>query len=63
MALLNACLELEAELRENAYRMLERLGAIIGEEDGPLEDRVRALPEPDLLAALAAVLELGWVNR
>lgn len=62
LPLVNACLEVEAELRERAFRRLERLCGLIGEQQGELDERVRSLPEGELEAALLAVVDLGWVD-
>jgi hypothetical protein len=47
LALVNACHELEADLRARAFAAIERLGAAINtapDPEAPLEDRVRVGP-------------------
>jgi hypothetical protein len=61
LALLNACLLLEHELREQAEDTLERLLALVSGGEGTLQERVIALPEREQAAALVCLYELGWV--
>ena len=61
LALVNACLELEAELRERAYQAVERLCARLPGGDAPLDVRVRRLPPGEQLAALGDLYAAGWV--
>src|SRR4051794_27340694 len=52
LALLNACLELECELRAREFATVERLLALVAAGGGALGDRVLALAGDDLLGAL-----------
>jgi hypothetical protein len=59
--LLNACIEVERELRECGYAALERLSAVVAGKQGNLEERVRALPPSELRAALRDLYEVAMV--
>lgn len=61
LALLNACLVLEHELRARAEDTLERLLALVSGGEGTLTERVLALPQTEQAAALVCLYELGWV--
>jgi hypothetical protein len=61
LALLNACLVLEHELRAVAEATLERLLALVSGGEGTLQERVLALPQPEQAAALVYLYELGWI--
>jgi hypothetical protein len=62
LALVNACLVVEYELRERAYAALERLCARASEEQGQLDERLRALPLSNFADAATCLYELGWVT-
>lgn len=63
VALLNACLEIEAELRRRGSDAAERLGALVAAGEGAWDDRVRALPDAEAARALGAVIDLGWLGQ
>lgn len=60
LALVNACLEVEAELREQACAALERLLVLLP-PGGNLTERVAALPPLAFADAASALYEAGWV--
>lgn len=60
LALLNTCLLAEHELREREFAALERLLALTQWWDGPLDERLRALPMPAFSLAVMCLLQLGW---
>jgi hypothetical protein len=61
-SLINACLEVEADLREQACAALERLLALLSPGgEGSLTERVTALPQPAFAVAVLALMEAGWV--
>jgi hypothetical protein len=61
LALINACLEVEADLRERACAALERLLALLPPGgEGTLTERVTALPQPAFAAAALALMDAGW---
>jgi hypothetical protein len=62
LALVNSCLVVEYELRERAYAALERLGVHAAEEEGQLDERLRALPLSRFADAATCLYELGWVT-
>ena len=62
LALLNACLIAEYELRERAYAALERLLAYANLGDGDLNARLLALPLRPFADAATCLYELGWVT-
>lgn len=62
LALANACLELEGELRERGYHCLERLCALAAGRTGALDDRLRSLPLSEFAAAAYDLIALGWVG-
>jgi hypothetical protein len=60
LALLNACLEVEADLTEQACAALERLLALLPPGgNGTLSERVAALPQPAFAVAVLALMERG----
>ena len=62
LALINACLELEADLREQACAAHERLLALLPPGgEGSLTERVSALPQPAFAVAVLALMDAGWV--
>ena len=61
LALANACLVFEDELRDEAADTLERLLALVGGGEGRLSERVIALPQEEQAAALVCLYELGWI--
>lgn len=62
LALINACLEVEADLREQACAALERLLALLPPGGkGTLTERVTALPQPAFATAALALMDAGWV--
>jgi hypothetical protein len=61
LALINACLEVEADLREQACAALERLLALLpAGGEGTLSERLTALPQPAFAAAALALMDAGW---
>lgn len=63
LALLNACLEVEHELREREFAALERLLVLSQFNEGPLDDRLRALPPRAFAHAALCLYELGWIDN
>ena len=61
LALVNACLEVEQELRQRAYAAVERLLAHAAGKQGALDERLRALPLRPFADAATCLYELGWV--
>jgi hypothetical protein len=61
LALANACLEIEQELRERTYSAAERLLAVAAGRSGRLDERILALPEREAIRAMCDLYELGWV--
>jgi hypothetical protein len=62
MELLNACVDVERQLRDQAFRAIERLAVEVAGKRGRLDDRIRALPPSE--ARQRAVRELdgaGWL--
>jgi hypothetical protein len=60
VALLNACLEIERELRERAFAAIARLSVEVAGRHGDLNDRIRALPPGEVSRALLDLDEAGW---
>jgi hypothetical protein len=60
LALLNACLEVEAELRQQGYVAVERLLATVAVRNGRLSERVTSLPDRDAARALCDLYEARW---
>jgi hypothetical protein len=63
LALLNACLQAEDQIRGDAFAALERLLPLFQWAEGPLQERVLALPAPMFARAALGLYELGWINR
>ncbi len=63
LALAGAMLSLEAELREEGWASVERLGALVAGEEGSLQERILSLSGADLAQAASCVLSLGWLDR
>ena len=68
LALVNACLEVEQEVRQHAYAVLGRLLSVLpaGEsvaQKRPLDERILELPDYAFAAAATCLLELGWVTQ
>lgn len=61
-ALVNACLTVEHELREQAYRHVERLLRLVVDRPGALDARVLALPDVYQARALLDLYMAGWVD-
>jgi hypothetical protein len=62
LALVNACLEIEDELRQRSYAAVERLAARVAGRKGQLDDRIRSLPDPEARRAIYDLYELGWID-
>lgn len=62
LALANACLEIEEELRQRGYAAVERLAVRVAGNAGELDDRIRLLPRPDVSLAISDLYELGWID-
>jgi hypothetical protein len=62
LALLNACLAVEGELHGREFVALERLLTYCQFADGPLDERLAALPARAFAGAALGLYELGWVN-
>lgn len=63
LALANACYEVEAELRDRGCAALSELGAVLANSPGSeLDERIHALPEPELFRALRCIVDLGWID-
>jgi hypothetical protein len=63
LALINACLEVEQELRERAYATIERLLTYTSMLGGDLDEPLHVLPLPDFADAAVCLFELGWIDR
>lgn len=61
LALLNACVEIEYELRAGAEATLGRLLPLVSGGEGTLTERVVSLPQSERAAALVCLYELGWI--
>jgi len=61
LALLNACLSVEAALREEEFATLERLLCLCQFGEGDLDERVLALPKRAFVRAAADLDALGWM--
>jgi hypothetical protein len=59
--LLNSCLAVECELREDGFAAMQRLLSLISGGEGTLTERVVELPQPEQAAALVCLYELGWI--
>ena len=63
LALANACYEVEADLRDRGCAALSELAAVIANSPGSdLDERIHALPEPELFSALRCIVDLGWIH-
>jgi hypothetical protein len=62
-ALLNACLNVEAACRREAWDRLEHLLTLCQFGEGTLDERLRALPLRAFASAASDLLELGWINQ
>lgn len=60
--LANACLVVEAQLRLEQLSAVEELMALVAAGEGGLDERVRALPRPQKVAAVAAIVAAMWVD-
>ena len=60
--LINACLEVEQEEREHAFAVLEHLLALCQFSEGPLDERVLALPKKAFALAALDLHVIGWVG-
>jgi hypothetical protein len=63
LGLLNACLALECELRNESFAAAERLLALASGSEGDLDDRLLKLPLPEFAAAAQCLYALGWIDR
>jgi hypothetical protein len=64
LALANACLELEHELRQKEFAGVESLLAVLtpcGDADRSLDDRLRDLPSRLFAQAASGLYRAGWV--
>jgi hypothetical protein len=61
LALINACLEVEQDVRERSYAAVERLLALLAGRRGDLPSRITSLPDRDAARALCALYDAGWV--
>lgn len=61
LALVNACLAVEYQLRERQWRALERLLSLVPPHGGELRD-VLYLPGTTGLIGLSAAHSLGWLD-
>jgi hypothetical protein len=62
LALLNACLVVEHELREQEFAALEALLTLTQWTDGPLDDRLELLPVRLFAQAVQLLYQLNWVS-
>lgn len=63
LALVNACYEIERELLDRGCSHLSELGAALANSPGfDLDERIEALPEPQLFSALVCLFHLGWID-
>jgi hypothetical protein len=62
LALANACLELEHELREQEFAAIETLlGSLPPSGDADLDDRLRRLPLVKFAQAASGLYSAGWI--
>jgi hypothetical protein len=61
LALVNACLEIEQELRQRTYAAAERVLAYAAGGSGKLDKRILTLPEREAIRAMCDLYELGWI--
>jgi hypothetical protein len=59
--LINACLEVEHELREDAFAALEELLMWCQFSDGSISERIHALPDRAFTSAMLDLYEIGWI--
>jgi len=62
-ALLNACLNVEAVCRREAWDRLEHVLTLCQFGEGTLDERLRALPLRAFASAALDLYELGWINQ
>lgn len=62
-ALLNACLNVEAACRREAWERLEHLLTFCQFGEGALDERLGALPLRAFASAALDLYELGWIDR
>ena len=62
LALLNALVEFEAEQRAAQFAALERLLTYCQFADGPLDERIAALPGRAFATAALGLYDIGLVN-
>jgi hypothetical protein len=62
-ALLNACLNVEAACRREAWERLEHLLTLCQFEEGTLDERLRALPLRAFASVALDLFELGWITN
>ncbi len=60
LATANACLRAASARRTEQWAALETLLALVADWPGTLDQRVKALPAPDLAGAATARDALGW---
>ena len=63
LELVNACLEVESDVRRKQFAAVEELTALVTAGEGSLDDRVAALPRAERFAAIGAIIAAGWVDR
>jgi hypothetical protein len=61
VALVNACLEIEHELRQREFVAVECLIALAARSGGALVERLRELPLPKFAAAASCLYAAGWI--
>ena len=49
-------------MRERGYAAVEHLAASVAGRRGGLDDRIRALPDPQIRLAIGDLYELGWLD-
>ena len=62
-ALLNACLNVEAACRREAWDRLEHLLTLCQFAEGTLDERLRALPLRAFASAALDLIAIGWIDR
>jgi len=60
--LVNACLEVESDVRRKQFAAVEELMSLVSAGEGGLDERILALPTPERYEAFAAIMACMWVD-
>ena len=61
LALANACLEIEQELRQRGWDAVEHVTALAAGRHGTLPERINTLPDREAIQALCDLYEARWM--